>query len=369
MKSIRFKKIGIVFNSKDAWNKYKFKKLKIDINYFKKKKYTKFSYINPNYLKNFNLVSDINFLKKLEIYGKINNIEFDFANNHIESFDCYIFFSLANISESQKKILNNKKKKLLYLAEPPNVDRNVYDKKYHKYFDKIFLNDLNLVDNIKYFYSNGNQVLLKENNFIYKKKKLFLCCMFSFNKNYLGCDSLYNERYQIIVWFNKNYPKDFHLYGKHWNLFFESNVFLKIANKILLIINRYYNFKLKFLNKIYKGMCKDKVKKASNYKFEFCIENSSNYGRLSDRIMSCFFSGTVPVYLGGEFIKKIIPENCYISMTSFESLQNLYEHLANMSNSEYDNYLKNIKKFINSKKWFCLTADHNVINLIKAVKN
>ena len=369
MKLNKFKKIGLVFDNKELWNQYKFKKLKIKNNYFKKKKYNKFSYINPNnYSRNINLVSDLNFLKKLEIYGKKKNLLFDFAKDHTQNFDYYIFFSLNNLNNHQKNILSFDKKKYLYLGEPANVEKNIDNKEYHEYFDKIFFNDLTLVDNIKYFYSNGNHVLLNENKFIYKKKKLFLYCMFAFNKNYLGRNSLYYKRYKIIDWFNRNSPKNFHLYGKGWDLFFESNAFLKIVNKILLFINKYYNFKLKFLNKVYKGMCKDKVKTASQYKFEFCIENSSSYGRLSDRIMSSFFSGTVPVYLGGEIIKKIIPQNCYISMSSFEKLENLHEYLSSMSNNEYDTYLKNIKKFINSKKWFCLTADHNVINLINAIK-
>jgi hypothetical protein len=366
----KFKKIGLVFNNKEIWNQYRFKKLKIKNNYFKKKKYRTFSYINPNnYLKNLDLVSDLNFLRKLEIYGKQKNFIFDFAKSHLQNFDYYIFFTLNNLNDSQKKILFCNKKKFLYLAEPSNVDKNIRSKEYHKYFDKIFFNDLTFVDNIKYFYLNGNHVLLKENKFIYKRKKLFLYCMFAFNKNFLGSESLYYKRYKVIAWFNKNYPKDFHLYGKNWHLFFESNIFFKLANKILLFANNWFDFKLNFLDKIYKGTCIDKVKTASQYKFEFCIENSSNYARLSDRIISSFFSGTVPVYLGGGIIKKIIPQNCYISMQRFDSLEDLHEYLSRMSSQEYSNYLKNIKKFINSRKWFCLTADHNIINLIKAIRN
>ena len=369
MVSRKFKKVGLVFNQNEAWNKYKFENLKIDINYFKKKKYTKFSYVNPNYSKNFKLVSDISFLKKLEIYGKKNSFIFDFAKDYIENFDCYIFFSLENINDSQKNILYTNKRKFLYLAEPPNVDKNIYNKKYHKYFDKIFLNDLNFVDNIKYFYSNGNHVLLKENKVIHKNKKLFLYCMFAFNKNFSGKTSLYEKRYRIINWFNKNYPDTFHLYGKGWDLLYEKNILQKLANKVILMLNNFLTYKIEFKRKVYKGFCKNKVETASRYKFEFCIENSSNNGRLSDRIISTFFSGIVPIYLGSVMIEKIIPKNCYISLNQFTTLEKLHNYLSNMSIQKYDNYLKNIEKFINSKRWFSLTADHNVINLIKNIKN
>jgi hypothetical protein len=128
MDSGRFKKIGLVFNRDEAWNEYKFKKLKIDLNHFKKKKYSKLSYINPNF-QNFENSSDVNFLKKLEIYGKINGFIFDFADSYLDYFDFYIFFSVENISDSQKEILYSDKKKFLYLAEPPNVDKNIYNTK------------------------------------------------------------------------------------------------------------------------------------------------------------------------------------------------------------------------------------------------
>ena len=62
-------------------------------------------------------------------------------------------------------------------------------------------------------------------------------------------------------------------------------------------------------------------------------------------------------------------KNCYISLNQFTTLEKLHNYLSNMSIQKYDNYLKNIEKFINSKRWFSLTADHNVINLIKNIKN
>ena len=159
------------------------------------------------------------------------------------------------------------------------------------------------------------------------------------------------------------------MYGKGWDLLYEKNILQKLANKVILMLNNFLTYKIEFKRKVYKGFCKNKVETASRYKFEFCIENSSNNGRLSDRIISTFFSGIVPIYLGSVMIEKIIPKNCYISLNQFTTLEKLHNYLSNMSIQKYDNYLKNIEKFINSKRWFSLTADHNVINLIKNIKN
>jgi hypothetical protein len=121
--------------------------------------------------------------------------------------------------------------------------------------------------------------------------------------------------------------------------------------------------------KIYKGVVIDKIKTASFFKFEFCCENAINKGRISERIFQSFFSGTVPIYIGDETIKRFIPKNCYIDFWKFKNFKDLYRYLKDMNNDTYNKYLKNAQTFLKSKKYYNHTVDYNVSNIIKEIKN
>ena len=75
----------------------------------------------------------------------------------------------------------------------------------------------------------------------------------------------------------------------------------------------------------------DKQITLRNYKFAFIIENASDFnGFITDKIFDCFYSGTVPIYLGAKNIKSFIPEECFIDFREFKSLSNLHNYLLNL---------------------------------------
>jgi len=369
----KFKKIGLVFCEDDVWNRYKFEQDKINIREFDKEIYKKFNLIlslkvEDKYFYDFDLV----FLKKLEIEGLKNGFIFDHYKNFKENCDYLIFFGLYKIRKDEKNLIKSNKKKILYIAEPQSVDRISYNKKLHKDFNKIFSNDFSFVDNSKYFFTTGIHNVCKENKVILYKKKRKLLCSFVTNRNLTGYKSTSSQKKRLIESFLKKIPNDFDLYGLGWEkyLIYKSDIVSRVLNKLLFVVykNKYLYKVLKKKNKSYKGIAENKIATCGNYKFELVIENSTAQYRNTDRIISTFFSGTVPLYYGPDTIHELIPSNCFIDLQKFTSEDDAINFLENINDTKYMEYIKNIKNFIDSEKFFHFTADRSIEDFIREIK-
>ncbi|MCI5051941.1 MAG: glycosyltransferase family 10 [Simkaniaceae bacterium] len=93
-----------------------------------------------------------------------------------------------------------------------------------------------------------------------------------------------------------------------------------------------------------------KVKVNKEYRFSFCIENTALPGYISEKVFNAFHAATVPIYWGAPDVTRYIPQECFIDMRKFPTLQALYDYLQRISEEEYDLYLKNIEKFIRSSQ-------------------
>lgn len=131
----------------------------------------------------------------------------------------YILKNKRKIDFFKYMIDNNlNTKAFLIMQEPPLIDPFNYNKKFHKYFNKIFTWCDDLVDNKKYFklcYPQPLQKKTYEINFDYKK----LCVMIASNKRVRNKEfkyELYSKRKKVIDYFESN-NKQFDLYGYGWN--------------------------------------------------------------------------------------------------------------------------------------------------------
>lgn len=216
-----------------------------------------------------------------------------------------------------------KKKRCLMLQEPPTVCPHSYQEKFHKYFDRIITWNDSLVDGRKYEKYFYPQVLpTKEYKIPFGEKKLF--AMIAGNKNSITKNELYSERRASIDFFEKK--KDvFDLYGFGWE-----------------------NEKL--LN--YKGMTDAKLDTLSKYKYSICYENMTNVkGYITEKIFDCFFARCIPVYWGADNIADFVPPNTFIDRRNFKDTEAVYEYVKNISEQEYDYYLNNIQKYLQSKEF------------------
>lgn len=108
------------------------------------------------------------------------------------------------------------------------------------------------------------------------------------------------------------------------------------------------------LNKIIKTLnpqpIDDKFEAISNCKFNICLENLRYKGYITEKIIHSFVAGTIPVYLGAPDVEKFIPKNCFIDVRDFETNEDLFDFMQNLSKEKAQEYLKNGREFLKSEE-------------------
>lgn len=172
-----------------------------------------------------------------------------------------------------------------------------------------------------------------------------LCCLIAGGKLSLHPQQLYSERIRWIRWFEKNRPNDFDFFGAGWEkLWMTGPIWIRAINKLPLW--RSLLFK-DFPS--YKGRIESKLETLSKYRFSICLENARGFnGYITEKIFDCFFAGNIPLYLGAPDITEKIPENCFIDLRKFNSLESAYSFISNMSAEQFNQYLKDIDSYLES---------------------
>jgi alpha(1,3/1,4) fucosyltransferase len=232
--------------------------------------------------------------------------------------------------------------------------------------------DDDFIDNKKYFkliypsFSQHKQLY----NFLPFEDKKYLSCMISWKKIYNNPNETQSIKNNIIDYFENNHFLDhFHLYGPNWNeKVFSYSSFFKFLNYPRFKLLR--KFLLRYKLTTWKGISEDKQKTISNYKFLFIIENGMHYnGYLTDKIFECFYSGTVPIYLGALNIKSYIPEECYIDFRKFKNISDLHNYLLNIDHKTYKEYISNISNFLKNNNDSIFTFEYFNETLLNSIKS
>lgn len=268
----------------------------------------------------------------------------------------------------------------LLISEPPMYSPFGWKKEYHKPFDFVYSYDRRMADEKKYFHYYfaidtcyfAVPDLISESEFQSRN----LCTMISSaiqpmpDKTNKG--SLLFERYRAIKWFANNHPVDFRFYGAS----FEKNDYYFGFRgvgflKRLLPASMFRNVAKYFQKKIctvYGGQLPalDKFKKMSKYKFYLCYENYSDInGMVSEKLFDCFYNSVVPVYWGAPNVNELIPDNCFIDGTRFTNFNELYDFLKAMTFSEYQTYLLNTRKFLQSEDLYKFTVSNYARTILR----
>ncbi len=230
-----------------------------------------------------------------------------------------------NVQEvfSRSKIL-----KYLIIYENPMIHPGNWEAAYHDNFGRIFTWDDDLVDNVRYFKFNYATDLVERRPLMVSKEEFRekkLVSMISGAKLVNHPNSLYQRRLDIISWFQRFYPDEFDLWGKGWQS-------LGLP--------------------CYRGETSDKEATGSNYRFQFTLENAKGFkGYISEKIFDAFVSGAIPIYAGAPNVHEHIPEETYISLDKFSTLDELRSFLHSFSYDDYLEKLKNIDQFLNSSRF------------------
>lgn len=269
--------------------------------------------------KNGFIVKQANSLKNLEDVHCI--IAFDVPFDQLEDLKAYPI-----------------EKRFLFLWEPPSVTPGNYEKFYHSYFSRIYTWHDGFVDNKmyhKFFYPVMNPII---NDLIPFENRRF-ATLIAANKGSHHPDELYTARRNAIEFFESQHSDDFDLYGRWWGHY-----------------------------RSYRGSIVRKVDVLKWYKFCICYENIKNVpGYVTEKIFDCFRAGCIPVYWGADNVTDYIPAGCFIDRRYFDSNEQMYQYLKNMSEEEFKMYLNNIQVFLRSSKAFEYSVDNFISIMLDLV--
>ena len=169
-----------------------------------------------------------------------------------------------------------------------------------------------------------------------KKLATLVCC----NKRSTHPSELYSKRRELISFYESEHSTEFDLYGKGWP----------------------------HTLKVYKGLIDLKVNTIKNYKFSYAYENIKGVsGYITEKIFDCFHAGCVPVYWGASNITEHIPSNCFIAREDFESEEQLYDFLKNMTKEQHQQYVDNIRNYLLSDKARLYSSGHFVNTMMDLI--
>ncbi len=275
---------------------------------------------------------------------------YDYLDKNKEKTYGLVFFDIPKNIEHYINDYHSHEKYLV-IWESTVVHPNNWIIEFHKYFKKIFTWNDKVIDNNKYIKFHWPNKIPENLDFnLLKKNKL--CTMISGHKFKSHPLELYTERVKAIRWFERHHPEDFDLYGMGWDTYCFKGALSALNRFTLLTKNIRPNYPS------YKGTVEKKRDVYERYKFSICYENACNIpGYITEKIFDCFFAGCVPIYWGAPNVTDFIPEDTFIDKRKFNSYEELYDYLINMTDEEYLGYLAAIKNFIKSPKIYPFSAE------------
>lgn len=267
-----------------------------------------------------------------------------------------------------RALLSCGKPLFLIALESPLIRPESHCLEYHSIFKKVFTwnDELIKLDPAKYLkinYAFDLSSSLPEIDFIEKKN---FCCLIAGNKKTDHPQELYSERLRAIYWFERNHPSEFDLFGTGWN-----EVALGDSIWINFFLRRSAVLRKMFASKrpSYKGQLDRKRPVLEKYKFSICYENALDIsGYITEKIFDSFFANCVPIYLGANNIETYVPKSCFIDRRDFANYRDLYNYLKSIKEPEYNNYLENIRSFLNSPSAQSFSCESFATSIVEQLK-
>jgi acetyltransferase-like isoleucine patch superfamily enzyme len=148
-------------------------------------------------------------------------------------------------------------------------------------------------------------------------------CMINGNKASLVDGELYSERVKVAQWFYKNSKIPFEVFG---------NPPFPLPN--------------------YKGGLAHgtKLDTLRRYRWSLCYENTDHpvfsSGYVSEKILDCLETRTIPIYRGASNIDQYIPRKCFIDARQFRSYQELNAFLEAMTEEDVGRIVRDIDAWV-----------------------
>ena len=117
----------------------------------------------------------------------------------------------------------------------------------------------------------------------------------------------------------------------------------------------------------YRGPVAEKLETLARYKFSLCLENSIFEGYVSEKIFDCFFSGTIPIYLGAPDVDRLIPAETFIDLRCFKTYTELESHLDGLDEASMRRYLDAAADFVRSEAYAPFSVERFAQQIVKLV--
>jgi len=116
--------------------------------------------------------------------------------------------------------------------------------------------------------------------------------------------------------------------------------------------NKYHSFGGPWDKRCFKGELPGGKKWGvfARYQFTFCPENSRFWGYLCEKPIQPMCCGSIPIYYGAPDVEKYLPKGTFVDCRDFKNFKQLSDYIKNMEMSEYNEYVKKMKKFVTSEQ-------------------
>ncbi len=148
-------------------------------------------------------------------------------------------------------------------------------------------------------------------------------CMINGNKHSFIESELYSKRMEAALWFHLHSDIPFEVYGRP-----------------------------PFALPNYRGALspENKLPTLSHFRYSLCFENTNHReysaGYITEKILDCLETRTIPIYLGAVNIEHYVPKECFIDMREFKSYSQLDANLRSMTSGEYLRFIDKIDDWV-----------------------
>lgn len=107
----------------------------------------------------------------------------------------------------------------------------------------------------------------------------------------------------------------------------------------------------------YRGPVAEKLETLAQYRFSLCLENSMFAGYVSEKIFDCFFTGTIPIYLGAPDVQRYVPPETFVDLRRFRTYHDLESFLDHLDESAMRHYVEAAADFVRSAAYQPFTVE------------
>lgn len=266
-----------------------------------------------------------------------------------------------------QKVVNRNIPHYVILCESPKIKPINEQKSLLAKYKRVFTWRDDWVDGERYIKINLPNQLVVDNSRGWSGRDK-LCCMISGNRTapHASPYLLYAERIKSIVWFERNAPNEFDLFGIGWDEPAAIHgLFGRAIAKLRLHLPKRAG---QIYFQSYRGKVVSKLATFKNYRFSICYENVRDIpGYITEKIFDSFFAGCIPVYWGAANVTHYIPEDCFIDRRKFESHEALYNFMVSMTESEFVAYQERISSFLTSDSAKLFSVDFFAETIVNTI--